>query len=69
MCFSSSSPKPAPTPAPAPPAPEPAPMETEVGSARKAADESAYGSSTPSLRRDGSLTAGGIRTGAGLRTM
>lgn len=63
MCFGGTPPTPVATPAAAPAPPAATAIAPEIGSARQAEDTSAYGSSTPSFRRDDSATAGGIVAG------
>lgn len=55
------------TPAPAPPPPAPLAEETDPTAPRKAEDKVNFGTSTPDLRVDRSVSSGGVAAGgAGL---
>jgi hypothetical protein len=67
MCFGSSKVQQAETPAAAPAAPDPAAKEQEIGSARKAEDQAAYGTSgKPQTRVNRALSGAATSGGAGL---
>lgn len=68
MCFGGGSKStPTTTPAPAPPPPAPLAEETDPTAPRKAEDKVNFGTSTPDLRVDRSVTSGGATAGgAGL---
>jgi len=69
MCFARQPKQQAtPIPAPAPAAPSPVAEEQKVADPRRAEDEANFGTDTPSLRVDRSLSSGGVGVGgAGLR--
>ena len=68
MCFGGGGDStPTPAPAPAPPPPAPLAEETDPTGPRKAEDKVNFGTTTPDLRVDRSVTSGGsVAGGAGL---